>query len=144
MTKSGIVNFIPKEGKALKYLKNWTPLSLLNTDYKILTKTISNRLQSVLPKLINEDQVGYIKGRYIGQNIRIIKDIMTHTEIKNLPGFIVLIDFEKAFDSIEWSFLIQCLKAYNFRENFFFVFIFFFYSLLMSQVHSVYIIYGQQ
>ena len=114
--KRGIINLIPKEGKDLRYLRNWTPLSLLNTDYKILTKTLSNRLQKVLPKLVNEDQVGYIKGRYIGQNIRIIKDIMTYTGKKNLPGYILLIDFEKAFHSIEWPFLIKCLKLYNFGE----------------------------
>ena len=100
--------------KEIKILKK----SLLNTDYKILTKTLSNRLQKVLPKLVNEDQVGYIRGRYIGQNIRIIKDIMTYTAKKNLPGYILLIDFEKAFNSIEWPFLIKCLKLYNFGENF--------------------------
>ena len=116
--KRGIINLIPKEGKDLRYLRNWRPLSLLNTDYKILTKTLSNRLQKVLPKLVNEDQVGYIRGRYIGQNIRIIKDIMTYTAKKNLPGYILLIDFKKAFDSIEWPFLIKCLKLYNFGENF--------------------------
>ena len=116
--KRGIINLIPKEGKDLRYLRNWRPLSLLNTDYKILTKTLSNRLQKVLPKLVNEDQVGYIRGRYIGQNIRIIKDIMTYTAKKNLPGYSLLIDFEKAFDSIEWPFLIKCLKLYNFGENF--------------------------
>ena len=117
--KRGIINLIPKEGKDLvRHLRNWRPLSLLNTDYKILTKTLSNRLQKVLPKLVNEDQVGYIRGRYIGQNIRIIKDIMTYTAKKNLPGYILLIDFEKAFDSIEWPFLIKCLKLYNFGENF--------------------------
>ena len=116
--KRGIINLIPKEGKDLRYLRNWRPLSLLNTDYKILTKTLSNRLQKVLPKLVNKDQVGYIRGRYIGQNIRIIKDIMTYTAKKNLPGYILLIDLEKAFDSIEWPFLIKCLKHYNFGENF--------------------------
>ena len=68
--KRGIINLIPIEGKDLRYLRNWRPLSLLNTDYKILTKNISNRLQNMLPKLVNEDQVGYIGGRYIGYNKR--------------------------------------------------------------------------
>ena len=69
--RRGIINIIPKEGKDLRYLRHWTPVTILNTDYKILTKALANRLQKVLPKLINRDQVGYIKGRYIGQNIRI-------------------------------------------------------------------------
>ena len=90
----------------------------MNTDYKILTKALANRLQKVLPKLINPDQVGYIKGRYIGENIRIINDIQNSAAISKFPGYIVLVDFQKAFDTIEWSFLIECLKSYNFGSNF--------------------------
>ena len=64
--RRGIINLIPKQDKDLRYLRNWRPLTILNTDYKILTKALANRLQKLLPKLINQDQVGYIKGRYIG------------------------------------------------------------------------------
>ena len=116
--KRGIINLIPKEGKDLRYLRNWRPISLLNADYKILTKVLSNRLQHVLPRLIHSDQIGYIKGRYIGQNIRIIKDLMTYTKNNNSPGFLLLVDFEKAFDSVEWSFMVKCLDRYNFGQNF--------------------------
>ena len=116
--RRGIINIIPKEGKDLRYLRHWRPVRILNTDYKILTKALANRLQKVLPKLINPDQVGYIKGRYIGQNIRIINDIQNSAAISKLPGYIVLVDFEKAFDSVEWCFLIECLKSYNFGNNF--------------------------
>ena len=59
-----------KENK--KLLKNWRPISLLNTDYKILTTTLAKRLQTILPKIIKSDQTAYIKDRYIGQNIRLI------------------------------------------------------------------------
>ena len=114
----GIINLIPKEGKDLRYLRNWRPLTILNTDYKILTKALANRLQKVLPKLINNDQVGYIKGRYIGENTRIINDVQISATVSKFPGYIVLVDFEKAFDSIEWAFLFKCLKAYNFGSNF--------------------------
>ena len=47
------------------------PISLLNVDYKILTKSIAKRLEKVLPKIINSDQTGYIKGRFIGENVRL-------------------------------------------------------------------------
>ena len=116
--RRGIINIIPNDGKDLRFLRNWRPVSLLNTDYKILTKTLSNRLQKVLPKLIHTDQVGYIKGRYIGQNVRIIKDIMTYVENKDLSGYLLLVDFEKAFDKVEWSFMLKCLEAYSFGNNF--------------------------
>ena len=82
--KRGIISLIPKEGKDLRSLRNWRPISLLNTDYKILTKLLSNRLQTVLPRLIHSDQMGYIKGRFIGQNVRTIKDLMHYTKISNL------------------------------------------------------------
>ncbi len=61
------------------------------------------RLQNVLPYIINEDQTGYIKGRFVGQNIRIIEDVVYFTETENLPGIILTIDFEKDFDSINWN-----------------------------------------
>ena len=116
--RRGIINIIPKDGKDLRYLRNWRPVSLLNTDYKILTKTLCNRLQNVLPKLIHADQVGYVKGRYIGQNVRIIKDVMSYADSKMIPGYLLLVDFEKAFDKVEWPFMLKCLEFYNFGVNF--------------------------
>ena len=61
----GILNLIPKPNKDLHYLKNWRPVTILNTDYKILTKALANRLQPLLTKIITPDQVGYIKRRQI-------------------------------------------------------------------------------
>ena len=116
--KRGVLNLIPKPQKDLRYLSNWRPVSLLQTDYKILTKTLALRLQNVLPNIINIDQVGYIPNRYIGKNIRTIKDIMTYSLSHKIPGFIALIDFQKAFDSIEWHFMFKCLSHFNFGNNF--------------------------
>ena len=116
--KLGILNLAPKEGKDLRYLKNWRPITLLTTDYKILTKALAMRLQKSLPSLINPDQVGYISGRYIGQNIRTIFDIMTYTDEFDLEAYITQVDFEKAFDSIEWPFLFHTLELFGFGKNF--------------------------
>ncbi len=116
--KRGIITLIPKKGKNRLLLKNWRPISLLNTDYKILTKCLSFRIQKVLPSIINSDQTGYIKGRYIGENIRTISDLIDFTSLRNMPGVILLIDFEKAFDTIRWSFLFKSLKYFNFSDSF--------------------------
>ena len=116
--KRGILNLLPKNDKDLRYLANWRPVSLLTTDYKILTKALAMRLQKIIGKLINSDQVGYIKNRYIGENIRIIFDIMKYAEEEDLEAYLAQIDFEKAFDSIEWPFLLKVLEHYNFGENF--------------------------
>jgi hypothetical protein len=72
----GILSLIPKKGKDTKILKNWHPLTLLTTDYKILAKVMATRLQRVLTDLISTDQSGGIKGRSTYNNIRSVVDLM--------------------------------------------------------------------
>ena len=86
-------------------------------DYKILTKVLAKRLEKVLPILANPDQTGYVKGRYIGENIRLIQDLMFYTDKENLPGIAVFLDFHKAFDTIEWHYLEKVLIHFNFGAN---------------------------
>jgi hypothetical protein len=116
--RRGIINLIPKKDKDIRMLKNWRPISLLNTDYKVLTKTLASRLKRILPTVIHPDQVAYLRGRYIGQNIRTIVDIMSFTEEKNVEGLIAFLDFEKAFDSIDWRVLDEALSCFNIGQNF--------------------------
>ena len=92
-----------KKNKNTEYLTNWRPVSLLNVDYKIATKSIALRLEKILPSIIRPCQSGYVKGRFIGESIRLIADTMDLTKIKNIPGMAVFLDFEKAFDSIGWD-----------------------------------------
>ena len=79
---------------------------------------MAQKLQNVIGQIVNHDQIGYIKGRFIGETIRTIHDIVYLTEEQNMNGFITLIDFEKAFDSIEWNFLFKSLKTFNFGAAF--------------------------
>ena len=87
-------------------LKNFRPISLTNVDYKIIAFVFAKRLQNILPQLINENQTAYIKGRYIGENARLILDIFEYCENENSDGILLFLDFEKAFDSVEWNFFI--------------------------------------
>lgn len=112
--RRGIISLLPKKDKPTNLLNNLRPISLLNTDYKIATKAIARRLENILPFIINPDQTGYIKGRYIGENVRLISDMIKYTTDKNLPGIAIFLDFEKAFDSIEWNFLYKALDKFNF------------------------------
>ena len=84
--KRGIISLIPKKDKDKTLLENLRPISLLNVDYKILTKAIAKRLEKILSKIINHDQAGYIKGRFIGENIRFIQDIMSYTKTMEKIG----------------------------------------------------------
>ena len=85
---------IAKEDSDLHLVKNWRPLTLLNCDYKIATKAISNHIKTVLPKLISNDQTGFIKDRFIGENICALDSIIKYTAAKDIPGLLFFLDFE--------------------------------------------------
>ena len=86
-------------------LKNFRPISFTNVDCKIIAFVFAKRLQNILSQLINENKTAYIKGRYIGENARLIFDIFEHCENENAGGILLFLDFEKSFDSVEWNFL---------------------------------------
>ena len=115
--KLGVITCLPKPGKDKCFMKNWRPISLLNIDYKILAGVISNRLKTVLNSLISKCQKGFISGRYIGECTRTVSDLIQYLNKNSKPGIILMIDFEKAFDSLEWSFLEKTLKYFNFGSN---------------------------
>ena len=116
--KHAIITLIEKKGKDRSLIENWRPISLVNVDAKILSKVIASRLKNVLPYIIHHNQTGYIKDRFIGETIRSIYDIMDWTANENIPGLMIFIDFQKAFDSIEWDFLFKCIEAFNFGSDF--------------------------
>ena len=91
----GIITCIPKGDKPRQFLKKWRPITLLNTVYKICSSCISNRIKPLLNNLIHSNQTGFIKDRYIGENTRLIYDIMHYTENNNIPVLLLLIDFER-------------------------------------------------
>ena len=111
--RRGIISLIPKKSKDKTILENLRPISLLNVDYKILTKVIAKRIEKVLPTLIHPDQTGYVKGRYIGENVRLIYDLIHYTDKLNQKGITIFLDFKKASDSIEWNYLLSGLHTAN-------------------------------
>lgn len=106
--RRGIITLIPKEDGSLLDLSNWRPIT---------SKAIAKRIEPTLPNLIHSDQTGFVKGRYIGENIRLINDIMEYTSLQNLPGILTSLDFRKAFDSIEWPFIMKTLDHFNFGSD---------------------------
>ena len=122
--KWGVITLLPKPGvlERITSLKNWRPISLLNMDYKFATKTIAAKIKKQLLNLMYPDQTGFLKRRYIGENIRQILDAIETYEKWKEPGLIVNVDFDKAFDSIEWSYIIsymfKLLKYLNFGSSF--------------------------
>ena len=113
-----IINCIPKGDKPRHFLKNWRPISLLCVLYKLISTVVANRLKTVLHYLIWESQCGFMQGRYIGEVTRLIYDIMNYTEKNKIDGLLMLIDSEKAFDSISWSFMFNVLEKLGFGQGF--------------------------
>ena len=95
--RGAVITLLQKRGKNEAFIKNWHPISLLNCDYKILTKIISRRIQPLLPKLIHPDQVGFVPNRFIGENIRYIEDLIDYCSLLRKKCIILNIDIEKAF-----------------------------------------------
>ena len=116
--RQGVICLIPKQGKDLTRLESWRPLSILNTDYKIITKVLGKRIKVALAEIINPDQIGYMQSRFCGENIRLISDIIDYCTSQKNPCLILLADFEKAFDKISWNFLHCCLKKFGFGSSF--------------------------
>ena len=114
LQKQSIITLLPKKDKDVLSINNWRPVSLLNVDYKIASKTIANRIKTYLDKLISFDQTGFIKGRYIGENIRTIQEIIEHVKSNNTAGLILFTDFQKAFDSISHTYMYSCLSKMGF------------------------------
>ena len=96
-------------------IRNWRPISLSNTDVKILAKIFAERVKKVLPYIIHNNQCGCVKGRRIGQGIRLVEDAFSNL---GREGLILIKDEEKAFDRVEWEWLFFVLEKFNFGEYF--------------------------
>ena len=116
--KQAVITLIEKKGKDRCFLENWRPISLVNVDAKIMSKVLATRIKNVLPNIIHHNQSGFVEDRYIGETVRSIFDLMDFTLKENIPGLMIFIDFHKAFDSIEWNYLVNCLEAFRFGPDF--------------------------
>ena len=112
--KQGIMTLLPKKDKDPLKIKNWRPISLLNTDYKILSKCIANHIKKILHNIIHYDQTGFLQGRYIGENIIKILALLDYCAQNEVNGYLITVDFEKAFDYLEHSHIHRCLKYFGF------------------------------
>jgi len=90
----GIIRLIPKQGKNQLLLANWRPITLLNVDYKILSAVFAARIRTVIRQLVHEDQTGFVPGRQISQNTRLLLDLMDHLEEVDEGAFLIALDIE--------------------------------------------------
>ena len=107
-----------KKDRDKRYIKNWRPISLLNVDTKLISKTLASRLKDVLPSIISHQQTAYVKNRNISESERLISDILEICNNQNINGYMVTMDIEKAFDTLDHNFLLTVLEKIGFGKNF--------------------------
>ena len=115
--RSAVLSLIFKNGDA-EDIANYRPISLKNVNYRILAFVLAGRLQKVISLIVSHDQTAYIKNRFMGYNIRLVDDIIDHYDQAQKKGLIFKADFFKAFDSLEWDFMLKTLDFFNFGPSF--------------------------
>ena len=116
--RTGIISLIFERRGDREKLKNWRPITLLNVDYKILSRCMANRLKVVIESIISPFQSCCIPGRDIADTIASIRDVISYVQDDNLDLFILKLDQEKAFDRVSHPFLFEVLKHFGFGDNF--------------------------
>ena len=114
--QKGVLNLIPKGNKDTRFLKNMRPITLLNCDYKVIEKTIANRMITGIDQVVSQDQTGFIPGRRIAANIRKILDLIHTAEQEENNSLILTCDWMKCFDRIEHDAVYRAMQMFGFSE----------------------------
>jgi len=99
-------------------ISNYRPITILNSDYKILTKVLALRLAKVAPSLLHKSQAGFVPGRSIAEQTKLIEVMIDYAEASEQNGLIVALDQEKAYDKIAHDYLWKVLATFGFPEDF--------------------------
>ena len=112
--KVSYLRLIPKAGKDSRIISNLRPITLSNTDHKLVTKTYARKLTNIVASCIGEEQTAYIPGRLINDNVRsmLMTIDLANVDI-NVDGIVVSLDAKKAFDSVDHRYIRKCLKFFG-------------------------------
>jgi hypothetical protein len=112
----GLITLIPKAGDRAKF-SNWRPITLLGSTYKVLAKILVERVKVALTHIIRPNQMGFVEGKSIIDNTFMAQETLEWAKESEQDLVLLLLDFEKAFDRIEWGFLFTSLSKLGFSET---------------------------
>jgi hypothetical protein len=90
---------------------------LLQVLFKIATKTLTSRVDPIVHKLIDYYQNAFIKGRYIFEGVMLLQEILRETKFRKQQWVVLKIDFEQAYDNVNWDFLFDCCRHMGFSDS---------------------------
>jgi hypothetical protein len=111
-----MLTLIPKEENATG-MKKFRPIALINCSFKIFSKALNNRLIKIIDRLVSPNQTAFIKCRYILESVVAAHEIIHEIARKKEPGIILKLDYEKAYDRVDWSFLMEVLQSRGFSAK---------------------------
>jgi hypothetical protein len=109
----GIIMLLSKQKEAT-HIKQFRPICLLNVSFKIFTKVLVNRMTGIATKVINPSQTAFIPGQNIMEGVVMLHETIHELHRKKMSGVILKLDFEKAYDKVNWDFLQQTLRIKGF------------------------------
>uniref|UniRef100_A0A453DAZ8 Reverse transcriptase domain-containing protein n=1 Tax=Aegilops tauschii subsp. strangulata TaxID=200361 RepID=A0A453DAZ8_AEGTS len=112
----GVITLIPKMTGAKK-IQQFCPICLLRCPYKLITKVLDNRVAIYADKLISRHQNAFIKNRNIMDGVLSLHEVLHHTHNKRKIGVVLKLDFGKAYDKINWDFLLECHRMRGFNDK---------------------------
>ena len=112
--KDGILTVIPKPLKPRDEVRSYRPITLLNVSYKIISSAISNRIKHTLPDVVGNEQTGFIKNPFIGDNTRLTYDLIHYLNSAKRSALFLSLDIQDAFNSVSWEFIRIMLRKLHF------------------------------
>ena len=115
--RRGVISLVFKRGDRLD-ARNWRPITLLNVDYTLASRVLAGQLLKVIHVVVGKDQTCGVPGRFIGENVALLRDIVDYTSFSNVPAAVLSLDQEKAFDRVDGSFMLTTLSKMGFGPSF--------------------------
>ena len=115
-SNSSFITLLPKVKDPLN-LVDYRPISLIGCIYKIIAKALASRLKKVIGSVIDEIQTAFVEGRNILDGPLIINELCSWAKKFKQKTFLFKVDFDKAFDSISWDYLVSIMEQMGFGHK---------------------------